>query len=288
LWKKPGRIKSNNSLERQNRTTPKRATKNMNNQSPLASQGSFVEQKNEGRSRVKVAIFLVLFFHGVGLIALLMTQGCKQEKSSEQATEATNTTSQPENFQPTNQVAAPANATPAASNTAPAPAPTPLPPPPPPPAPPTPPVPQAQDYAIAQGDTFSALSKKFGVPIKAIVEANPGVEPTKLKIGQKIHIPAAAAPPSAGTAAPGATGAVPETAEGEQVYTVKSGDTLSSIAKQFGVKVKAIRTANSLTTDRIVVSQKLKIPAKTAAPAPAAGTPAPSDTTSPPPAPASR
>jgi LysM repeat protein len=38
------------------------------------------------------------------------------------------------------------------------------------------------------------LPRSFTFPLKAITDANPGVQPTKLKIGQKIHIPAPAAP----------------------------------------------------------------------------------------------
>jgi LysM repeat protein len=265
----------------------------MNNQSPLASQGSFVEQKNKGRARVKVAIFLVLAFHGIGLLALLMTQGCKPDKSpaDQPSDPAAASTSQPASSEPTNPVAAPTSAPPPASNTAttaaptppPQPPPAPQPPPTPSPASPTPPEPQAQaqDYAIAQGDTLGALAKKFGVTVKAIEDANPGVQPTKLKIGQKIHIPAAT-PPAAGTTSPGGPAGAPELTGGEQIYAVKSGDTLSSIAKHFSVKVRAIRTANNLTTDRIVVGQKLKIPAKEAVSTPSAGATAPSDTTSPP------
>src|SRR5215831_20204051 len=50
----------------------------MNNQSPLIPKGSLLEQKNKGRARVKIAVFLVLAIHGIGLMALLM-QGCKKE-----------------------------------------------------------------------------------------------------------------------------------------------------------------------------------------------------------------
>src|SRR5947209_4545216 len=50
----------------------------MNNQSPLIPQGSLLDQRNKGRARVKIAVFLVLAIHGVGLMALLM-QGCKRE-----------------------------------------------------------------------------------------------------------------------------------------------------------------------------------------------------------------
>jgi LysM repeat protein len=44
------------------------------------------------------------------------------------------------------------------------------------------------------------------------------------------------------------------------VYVVKSGDTLTRIAKVHGTTVKALKTANNLNNDRIVVGAKLKIP----------------------------
>jgi LysM repeat protein len=47
---------------------------------------------------------------------------------------------------------------------------------------------------------------------------------------------------------------------GGAVYLVKSGDTLSHIAKTHGTTVKALKTANNLTDDRISVGEQLKIP----------------------------
>jgi LysM repeat protein len=44
------------------------------------------------------------------------------------------------------------------------------------------------------------------------------------------------------------------------VYVVKSGDTLTRIAKAHGITVKALRSANDLANDQIVVGAKLKIP----------------------------
>jgi len=41
------------------------------------------------------------------------------------------------------------------------------------------------------------------------------------------------------------------------IYVVKSGDTLSRIAKTHGISVKALKTANHLKSDRIVVGEKL-------------------------------
>jgi LysM repeat protein len=60
------------------------------------------------------------------------------------------------------------------------------------------------------------------------------------------------------------------------IYLVRWGDTLSSIAAQFGCTVEAIRSANGIAGDNIVVGQQLIIPTTTA---PAPGTPGTPGTT---------
>jgi LysM repeat protein len=223
----------------------------MNNQNPLIQQGSALEQKNKGRARVKIAVFFVLAIHGIGLMALLM-QGCGQSKESVTPTENTTSNTPPAFVETTNPPVT--TSAPPVVVTAPAPIETPA----------TTAVPaSATDYAIVRGDSFSTLATKFHVSAKAIADANPGVQPTKLQIGQKIHIPAPAA-----STAPTVTGMAPvesASAGGEQTYAVKSGDNLTKIAAQFGTTVKALRSANSLKTDSIKVGQKLKIPAKASA-----------------------
>jgi peptidoglycan DL-endopeptidase LytF len=102
----------------------------------------------------------------------------------------------------------------------------------------------ASEYKVAKGDTYSSIAKKFNVSIKAIADANPGVDPARLQINQKLNIPAPSAPAAVSTAP------APTSAEG-QVYTVVSGDNLTKIATKFGVTVKALRSANNLTTDQI-------------------------------------
>ena len=121
--------------------------------------------------------------------------------------------------------------------------------------------------------------------LTALKAANPGVEPTKLKVGQKISLPAGAGSPAAPAMSGGA--AASDSGAGE-TYTVKSGDSLTKIAKAHGATVKEIEAANGLSTTKIKVGQKLKLPAKAeaAAPAPAAApamapvapTPAPAGT----------
>ena len=57
-----------------------------------------------------------------------------------------------------------------------------------------------------------------------------------------------------------ATPADPPHITGAAVYLVKSGDTLSRIAKSHHTTVGAIKTANRLDSDRISVGEKLNIP----------------------------
>jgi peptidoglycan hydrolase-like protein with peptidoglycan-binding domain len=52
------------------------------------------------------------------------------------------------------------------------------------------PVPAPDVYTIQEGDTFWSIAHKDGtggVQVKDIIKANPGIDPTKLKIGQKIN-----------------------------------------------------------------------------------------------------
>ncbi|CAI8262262.1 MAG: Uncharacterised protein [Opitutia bacterium UBA7350] len=44
-------------------------------------------------------------------------------------------------------------------------------------------------YVIQSGDTFSGIATKSGVKLKLLLDANPGVDPRRLRIGQTIIIP---------------------------------------------------------------------------------------------------
>jgi LysM repeat protein len=214
-----------------------------------------LEQKNKSRSRVKIAFFCVVGVHVAAILVALLAQGCKREP-----------TPSVDGGQPvvpemgTNLPALDTNQ-PGVSDVASNP---PAQPPPPEPVPVPAPVPAAQEYVVQKGDTFYTIGKKFNASIKAIQAANPTVNPTKLRIGQKLVIPS----PVAATTATSAPGVAPALDSGEQLYVVKPGDSLTKIAKDHGTTVNALRKANKLTTDKIKVGDKLKIPVG-AAPAPA-------------------
>lgn len=80
-------------------------------------------------------------------------------------------------------------------------------------------------HIVAKGETLGDISKTyFGTTTKwkQIVEANPGVRPENLKVGQSLAIPDL---PAGAAAAPGVSAPI-----GGSTYTVKSGDTLETIA----------------------------------------------------------
>ena len=53
------------------------------------------------------------------------------------------------------------------------------------------PCPGGTVYTIRPGDTFFSLAARFNTTVQAIMNANPGVNPNNLQIGQQICIPVA-------------------------------------------------------------------------------------------------
>ena len=45
------------------------------------------------------------------------------------------------------------------------------------------------NYGVAPGDTLSKIAKKFATRVDNILAENPGLDPARLKVGQKIKIP---------------------------------------------------------------------------------------------------
>lgn len=242
----------------------------MSTPNPLVPQGTF---QDKGRSHVRLAVFTILAVHLVLLSALLIA-GCKRTVEETPPPDQTSLTPPPVPIEPpplpppidiTTNVPEPMPVEPVVPPPPPSTETTIVPPPVvvPPPVEPVITTP-GTEHVIVKGDTFAALAKKYGVSVNAIKSANPSLNPTRLKIGDKVIIPPATAKPApAGTGAPGAT-----TGAGT-VYKVKSGDNLTRIARRFGVTVKELRSANHLPTDQIKVGQELTIPVKNPLPEPA-------------------
>ncbi|MFH0953044.1 MAG: LysM peptidoglycan-binding domain-containing protein [Verrucomicrobiota bacterium] len=126
---------------------------------------------------------------------------------------------------------------------------------------------ESRTYAVQNGDSLSKIASRFGVSSREIAELNGIKDANKIRVGQKIVLPEYAKPVPPGAApvhkkkaakpeaAPAA--AVPE---GGNAYVVQAGDNLSKIASRHGIKLGALREANQLKGDKIMVGQKLIIP----------------------------
>ena len=124
-------------------------------------------------------------------------------------------------------------------------------------------------YTVQRGDSLGGIAAKFGVTTKEILAVNPAItNPDVLTVGQQIKLPEGR---SSAASAPAATSGESSAASGgSQTYTVQKGDILANIARKYGVTVAALQQANNLANpNKIIVGQKLTIPAGGAA-APAA------------------
>lgn len=100
-------------------------------------------------------------------------------------------------------------------------------------------------YTVQSGDSLWSIANKFGVTVNDLKNAN-GLTSNLLSVGQVLIIP------SSNTNNP--------TNPSYTTYTVRSGDSLWSIANRFGVTVDAIKTLNNLTSNLLSVGQVLQIP----------------------------
>lgn len=139
---------------------------------------------------------------------------------------------------------------------------------PPPVAPREPAPPDLFRYEVQPDETLSGIAKRFGVTVRALVEANDLPDPNRIYAGQKLTIPGYAPAPAA--SAPPEEGAPElEALELEEAfrYQVRPGDTLSGVAKRFRVTVRALLEANDLEDPgSLPAGQWLVIPGVSAEP----------------------
>lgn len=96
-----------------------------------------------------------------------------------------------------------------------------------------------------------------------VAEATPVAIPEEIAPVETVEEAPAARPRRVLPSVPNGDGIVDSAAASGSVYVVKKGDYISKIAKENGVKVSDLKAANPQVTnfDRIVVGQKLNIPA---------------------------
>ncbi len=130
----------------------------------------------------------------------------------------------------------------------------------------------ATTYTIAGGDSLWTIAKRNHLTVSELATANNLKAGTALRPGQKLIIPgkavssgsantpaATAAASAAMKTPPAATGAKPA---GDSIqHTVKMGESLSVIAKKYGVKQGDVAVANNITDPKTIrAGQILTIP----------------------------
>jgi membrane-bound lytic murein transglycosylase D len=110
-------------------------------------------------------------------------------------------------------------------------------------------------YSAKRGETIVTVARKFKVTTADLASANGLTTRSRLKVGQSLMIPRAVSAALASRPAE----APPTPVATTVTYRVKSGDTLTGIARQFDTTVNDIKRWNSLTSNRIDVGDRLTI-----------------------------
>ena len=101
----------------------------------------------------------------------------------------------------------------------------------------------ADTYTVQKGDTLYGIANKLGTTVSELKSIN-NLTSDILSVGQVLKVPNSNQGESSNTI----------------TYTVKSGDSLYSIAKNYDVTVDAIKKENNLTSNLLSIGQVLKIP----------------------------
>lgn len=102
------------------------------------------------------------------------------------------------------------------------------------------PNPGTVQYVVKAGDSLWLIAQKYGTTVDAIKKLN-NLTGDLIRIGQVLTIPVSGTPPYT-------------------EYTVKAGDSLWRIARQYNTTVEALMNLNGLTSDLLMIGQVLKVP----------------------------
>lgn len=118
-------------------------------------------------------------------------------------------------------------------------------------------------HVVEKGETLYGLCRKYDVKIDEICKLNNFSKDTLLKIGQKVKIPVInndePTNKSEIVIKNNKTQDIPEKTD---TYTVKKGDTLYNIAKQFDISVEILKILNEMSGTTIKIGQVINVPQK--------------------------
>ena len=113
-------------------------------------------------------------------------------------------------------------------------------------------------YVVKSGDVLGKIAERHGCTVAQIKAWN-NLTSNNIQIGQKLKVSGSSSTSASSAAKPAA-----ESSNGEYIiYTIKSGDSFYSIAKNYpGVSAQDIMDFNSLSSSKIKPGMKIKIPKK--------------------------
>ncbi|MBN1620588.1 LysM peptidoglycan-binding domain-containing protein [candidate division WOR-3 bacterium] len=97
-------------------------------------------------------------------------------------------------------------------------------------------------HTVKLGETLTSISRMYSISVSEIKSAN-NLSSDMIVEGQRLTIPS-------------------QSSGSQNLYVVKSGETLSGLASRFQTTVRAIKNANNLSTDFIREGQRLVIPGR--------------------------
>lgn len=129
-------------------------------------------------------------------------------------------------------------------------------------------------HRVKKGETVTSLAKKYGVGAEVIRTANRSARGKRLTVGSTLYIPLTSAIPVASLREPEPVSTARTTT---RTHIVRGGETLTGIAKRYGVSVASLRGANRLSAkagiragQKLVIRRTTTVSASTRAAAPAA------------------
>jgi membrane-bound lytic murein transglycosylase D len=106
-------------------------------------------------------------------------------------------------------------------------------------------------YRVRRGDTLSAIARRYGTSVSAIVQANRLGSRHRIREGQRLGIPQKSSVRA--SSAPGTAGAMTLT------HTVRRGDSLWKLASHYGSTVDRIKRDNGLQGTNLAIGQRLEV-----------------------------
>ena len=103
-------------------------------------------------------------------------------------------------------------------------------------------------YTVQRGDSLSKIARKYNVTVAHIVELNDITNPNLIYPGEKLRITES-----------DVTNLSPIPKNNYSTYTVRRGDTLSGIARRFGVSVNYLVTANNIQNPNLIFPGQILI-----------------------------